>query len=71
MELSVADKIRSLLRDKNVPIIELGHRLGKSKQNMSNKLKRDNYSINELKEIAKVMDCTLEVNFIDKEGNKF
>jgi transcriptional regulator with XRE-family HTH domain len=71
MELSVTEKIRSLLKNKNVPIIELGSRLGKSKQNMSNKLKRDNYTINELKEIAKVMDCTLEVNFIDKEGNKF
>lgn len=71
MELSVADKIRSLLRNKNVPIIELGHRLGKSKQNMSNKLKRDNYSINELKEIAEVMDCTLEVYFVDEDGNKF
>lgn len=71
MELSVTEKIRSLLKDKNVPIIELGHRLGKSKQNMSNKLKRDNYTVNELKEIAKVMDCTLEVNFIDKDGNKY
>jgi transcriptional regulator with XRE-family HTH domain len=71
MELSVTEKIRSLLRNKNVPIIELGHRLGKSKQNMSNKLKRDNYTINELREIAKVMDCTLEVNFIDKDGNKY
>lgn len=71
MELSVTEKIRSLLKSKNVPIIELGSRLGKSKQNMSNKLKRDNYTINELKEIAKVMDCTLEVNFIDKEGNKY
>lgn len=71
MELSVADKIRSLLRYKNVPIIELGYRLGKSKQNMSNKLKRDNYSINELKEIAEAMDCTLEVNFVDKDGNKY
>jgi transcriptional regulator with XRE-family HTH domain len=71
MELSVTEKIRSLLKNKNVPIIELGHRLGKSKQNMSNKLKRDNYTVNELKEIAKVMDCTLEVNFIDRDGNKY
>lgn len=71
MELSVTEKIRKLLKNKNVPIIELGSRLGKSKQNMSNKLKRDNYTINELKEIAKVMDCNLEVNFIDKEGNRF
>ncbi len=37
---------------------------------MANKHKRDNFSTNELNEIAEVLNCEFEGFFVDKEGNR-
>ena len=63
----MGEKIRILLKRKNVTIIELSKRLGTTNQNMANKFKRDNF-LNELEEIAKALDCEFEGSFIDKDG---
>lgn len=70
MKLSMEEKIRILLRRKNVTIVELSTRLGTTNQNLANKFKRDNFSVKELDEIAEALDCAFEVFFVDKDGNK-
>lgn len=70
MNLTMGEKIRILLKRQNVTITELSKRLKTSNQNMANKLKRDNFSTNELNEIAKELGCEFEGYFVDKEGNK-
>jgi transcriptional regulator with XRE-family HTH domain len=70
MNLSMGEKLRILLKRKNVTITELSHRLKTTNQNMANKLKRDNFSTNELNEIAEVLDCEFEGYFVDKDGNR-
>jgi len=70
MKLSMSIKIRELLKEKNMTIKELSTRIGRTNQNMANKLKRDNFSMNELIEIAEALDCTLNVNFIINETTK-
>lgn len=50
-------------------IKELCTLIGRSNQNMANKLKRDNFSINELIEIAEALDCNLDVNFSKNKSN--
>jgi transcriptional regulator with XRE-family HTH domain len=70
MKLTMGEKIRILLKRKNVTIVELSKRLGTTNQNMANKFKRDNFSVNELEEIAKALDCEFEGKFIDKDGEK-
>lgn len=70
MELSMSMKIRELLKEKNMTIKELSSRIGRTNQNMANKLKRDNFSMNELIEIADALDCDLNVNFIKNETKK-
>ena len=70
MNLSMGEKIRILLRRKNVTIVELSNRIGTTNQNLANKFKRDNFSIKELDEIAKALDCEFEGFFIDKDGEK-
>jgi DNA-binding Xre family transcriptional regulator len=66
----MGEKIRILLKRKNVTITELSNRLETSNQNMANKLKRDNFSTNELNEIAEVLECEFEGFFVDKDGKK-
>ncbi len=70
MKLTMGEKIRILLKRKNVTIVELSKRLGTTNQNMANKFKRDNFSVNELAEIAKALDCEFEGCFIDKNGDQ-
>jgi transcriptional regulator with XRE-family HTH domain len=70
MKLTMGEKIRILLKRKNVTILELSKRLETTNQNMANKLKRDNFSMNELEEIAEALDCEFEGYFIDKNGDK-
>lgn len=66
----MGEKIRILLKRKHVTILELSKRLKTTNQNMANKLKRDNFSMNELEEIAKALDCEFEGIFVDKDGEK-
>jgi transcriptional regulator with XRE-family HTH domain len=46
-----------------VTLTELAQKTGQSRQNLSNKLNRNNFSDKELKEIATALDCTFEPLF--------
>lgn len=70
MKLTMGEKLRIILKRKNVTIIELSKRLGTTNQNMANKLKRDNFSIQELEAIAEALDCEFEGFFVDKDGER-
>ncbi len=69
MKLSMAEKIRALLKEKNMTIKELSTRLCTSNQNMANKLRRDNFSMKELETIAEVLDYEFVASFIEKGSN--
>lgn len=70
MKLTMGEKIRILLKRKNLTIIELSKRLGTTNQNMANKFKRDNFSMNELEAIAEALDCEFEGYFVEKDGGR-
>ena len=69
--MGMAEKIRILLvKNGNIGEAELARRLGTSPANFDQKMKRDNFSEKELRDIAAAMGCTLEINFINKELEK-
>lgn len=70
MELTTSEKIRTVLMKKKLTIAALADLLGQSRQNFSNKLSRDNFSIDDVKEIAKVLDIEFEYNFVLSDGTK-
>lgn len=70
LKLTMGEKIRILLKRKNVTIVELSRRIETSNQNLANKFKRDNFSTNELEEIAKALECEFEGGFVDKDGDR-
>ena len=52
-------------------VTALAERLNISPQNLTNKLKRDNFTEGELREIAAAMDCTFEAAFaLNDTGEK-
>jgi transcriptional regulator len=66
--MGMAQKIRILLvKQGNISERELARRLETTAGNLSQKMKRDNFSENELRAIADVMCCDVEINFINRE----
>lgn len=62
--MALAEKIRILLVKRgNISEAELARRMEISPQNLHNKMKRDNFSENDLMEIAKALDCELNITF--------
>jgi transcriptional regulator with XRE-family HTH domain len=66
MEMTRKIRLR-LVKQGNISEAELARRLGQTPQNFYHKMKRDNFSEEELREIAGVLGCDLKINFVDKE----
>lgn len=49
---------------------ELARKMNTSPANLNHKMQRNNFSTDDLEIIAKALDCTLEIKFLDKESGK-
>ncbi|KGI37590.1 XRE family transcriptional regulator [Clostridium tetani] len=70
MQLTMGEKIRILIKRKNITISELARLVGTTNQNLSNKLSRDNFSEKELQQIAEALRCKFEGYFVFEDGDK-
>ncbi len=69
--MAMAEKIRILLVKRgNLSEAELARRMGISPQNLNNKMKRDNFTENDLADIAKALDCSVSINFTLNENGE-
>ena len=59
----MGEKIKIILNRRNMTLAQLAEKTGQSRQNMSNKINRDNFSEKDLYEIAQVLNCTFNANF--------
>ncbi|GFI17444.1 hypothetical protein IMSAGC009_02615 [Lachnospiraceae bacterium] len=57
--MSISKVIKNILSDKNISQVELAEKVNVTKQNLSNKMNRDNFSTIELVEIADALDMKL------------
>lgn len=55
--MSMSEKIRIALVKRKISVTELANSLNTSQSNLSNKLKRDNFSEKELNQIADILNC--------------
>ena len=63
MSLTMGEKIKIILKRRNMTLGELAEKTAQSRQNLSNKMNRDNFSEKELLSIAAVLDCTYHAGF--------
>ena len=70
MELTTSEKIKIILGRKNMSMSDLAEALKQTRQNLHNKMKRDNFSENELKEIANALGVKFESHFVMENGEK-
>lgn len=65
--MTVSNKIKHLLIERDMTIKELAERLNTSGNNVSNKLRRDNFSEKEIKKIAEALNCDYNISFIMRD----
>ena len=68
--MGMANKIRILLIERYMKIKDLAEQLGYSGNNLSNKLKTDNFSEKELLKIAEILDCDYKAFFVMRDTGK-
>lgn len=61
--LTMSEKIKIIVKRRGITMGELAERLGISRQNLSNKLSRDNFSEKELREMAEKLNCEFICQF--------
>lgn len=65
--MSATEAIKNILKDKNITQVELAEKIKITKQNLSNKMNRDNFSTLELVEIADALNMKLLLKNISDE----
>ena len=66
--MGMTEDIRILLVKRgNLSESELARRMGISPQNLHNKMKRDNFTETDLREIAAALGLELDISFVDPE----
>ena len=69
--MGMVKQIRLLLVKKdNITEAELARKLGTTPANLYQKIKRDNFSEKELREIGDVLGCDLKITFVDRENGE-
>ena len=71
MGLTTGEKIKIVLKRRGLTMGDLADRTGQTRQNLSNKMARDNFSEKEIKEMAVALDCEYEAYFVMRDtGDK-
>lgn len=68
--MSMSKKIKILLIERDMTMTDLAKKLETSKSNLSDKMKRDNFSEKELIEIANVLNSDFRGSFIMRDTGK-
>lgn len=65
MKVSFAEQVEIIRKRKNVSLGELAQRLGVSVQNVSQRLKRDTFTIKDAEQYAAALGCSLNVEIVE------
>lgn len=68
MTLTIGEKIKIIMKRQGVTLTELAERTGQSRQNLSNKMTRDNFSDSEVQTMAAALGCTVSTTFTMQDG---
>ena len=70
MRMTVSEKIRIIEKRVNMSMGDLAAATGQTRQNLSNKLGRDNMSVKDIESMAAAMGCTVEIKFTLPDGTE-
>lgn len=70
MKLSVSEKVRLIMKRCNMTMGELASASGQTRQNLSNKMTRGNFSERDIDELAAALGCKVDIRFILPDGTE-
>lgn len=70
MQISVAEKLRIIMGRLNVTMTDLADRSGQSRQNLSNKFSRGNFTEEDIEKLGKALNCDVTIVFTLPDGTK-
>lgn len=68
--MDIAKNIKICLLQKNIQMKELAEKTNQTQQNLTNKMRSNNFRISELEDIAAALNASVEIKFIDKDTNE-
>lgn len=70
MSISVAEKVRLIMKRKKMTMGDLAAATGQTRQNLSNKMSRGNFTEKDIREIADALGCKVEITFTLPDGEQ-
>ena len=70
MPITMGEKIKIMLGRRNMTLAQLAEKTGQSRQNISNKMSRDNFTEKELRTIAEALNYTYNAHFVTNDTNE-
>lgn len=70
MNMTATEKIRIIAKRKGKSMGDIATATNQSRQNLSNKMQRDNFTISELNNIAESLNCDVEIIFRDRDNGE-
>jgi len=70
MQLTTAEKIKLILGRKNMTLSDLAKKMNSTRQNLHNKMTRNNFSENELRLISEILEVELKIEFVLSDGDR-
>ncbi len=61
--MTVAEKIRVIMKRQGMTMGELAEKTGQTRQNLSNKMTRGNFTEKDIRGLADALGCTVEITF--------
>ena len=68
MGLSVGEKVKIIMKRRGITMTELAAATNQTRQNLCNKMTRDNFTEGEMKALAKALGCDVSIVFQLPDG---
>ena len=70
MNLTMGEKIRVILKRRGMTVAQLADLTNQTRQNLSNKLARDNFQEQDIKTIAEALNCDYEAYLVMRDSGE-
>ncbi len=70
VDISVAEKLRLIMKRQNMTMGELAEASGQTRQNLSNKMTRGNFTEKDIESLASALGCRAKINFVLPDGTE-
>lgn len=70
MPMTVAEKVGLLMKRRKMTMGELAEATGQTRQNLSNKMSRGNFTEKDIAKLAAALGCTADIRFIAADGTE-